>query len=60
MDKICFNCKTSESEIPLFELSYQKKILNICPRCIPQLIHKPSNLVGTLVGAENIQAADDV
>ena len=58
--KTCFNCKTTEKEIPLFELHYQEKKLFICPRCIPQLIHKPTALIGTLPGAENIQPADDV
>ncbi|MBT3190530.1 MAG: hypothetical protein HN736_07810 [Anaerolineae bacterium] len=58
--KACFNCNSTEEQIPLIELNYQGKKLFICPRCLPQLIHKPTNLVGTLPGAENIRAADDV
>jgi len=58
--KSCFNCGTIENEIPLLDLHYQEKKLFICPRCLPQLIHKPSNLVGSLPGAENIQPADEV
>ena len=58
--KICFNCKSTEQVIPLIELNYQEEKLFICPRCLPQLIHKPAALVGTLPGAENIEPADDV
>jgi hypothetical protein len=60
MDKSCFNCKLNEHKIPLIELNYQEKILFVCPRCLPQLIHKPSNLVGSLPGAENIIPAEDL
>jgi hypothetical protein len=58
--KTCFNCNTTENQIPLLDLHYQEKKLFICPRCLPQLIHKPANLVGTLPGAEKIQPADEV
>jgi hypothetical protein len=58
--KTCFNCKTTENQIPLLDLHYQGEKLFICPRCLPQLIHKPANLVGTLPGAENIKAADEL
>lgn len=58
--KTCFNCGTTEKEIPLLDLHYQEKKLFICPRCLPKLIHKPSELVGSLAGAENIQPADEV
>ena len=60
MEKICFNCKTSENESPLFELHFQKEYKYICPRCVPQLIHKPTNFIGTLLGAEDMMAANDV
>ncbi len=58
--KSCFNCKTTENEIPLLKLSYQDGKLYICPRCLPQLIHKPANLVDTLPGAEKIEPADEL
>ncbi len=60
MTKTCFNCNLTEKEIPLLDLHYQEEKLFICPRCIPQLIHKPTALIDTLPGAENIEAADDV
>ncbi len=58
--KTCLNCKATESQIPLLDLHYQGEKLFICPRCLPQLIHKPATLVGTLKGAENIQPADEL
>ena len=58
--KTCFNCQTTENEIPLLDLHYQENKLFICPRCLPQLIHKPANLIGTLPGAETIQPADEL
>ena len=60
MTKTCLNCEKTEEEIPLLDLHYQSGKLFICPRCLPQLIHKPANLVGALPGAENIQPADDL
>lgn len=58
--KTCLNCKATENETPLLDLNYQGEKIYICPRCLPQLIHKPANLVGTLQGAENIQPADEL
>ena len=60
MTKICFNCQTPEKEIPLLDLHYQEEKFFICPRCLPQLIHKPIALVDTLPGAEKIQPAEDI
>ncbi len=58
--KTCFNCNTTENDIPLLELNYKEKNLYICPRCMPQLIHNPATLVDTLPGAENLTPADEV
>ncbi len=58
--KTCFNCKLTEEEIPLLDLHYQAGKISICPRCLPQLIHKPIALVDTLPGAEKIQPAEDI
>ena len=60
MTKSCFNCELTEKEIPLLDLHYQEGKIFICPRCLPQLIHKPVALIDTLPGAENIEPADDV
>ncbi len=58
--KTCFNCNTTENEIPLLDLHYQGKKLFVCPGCMPKLIHNPAALVDTLPGAENLQPADEV
>ncbi|MCP4141070.1 MAG: hypothetical protein GY755_12435 [Chloroflexi bacterium] len=58
--KTCFNCNSTENDIPLIELTYQEKKIFICPGCVPKLIHNPGTLVGTLPGAENLKPADEV
>lgn len=54
--KVCIFCKRNDNEVPLVQLSYQKKNYWICPQHIPILIHEPSKLSGMLPGAEDMQA----
>jgi hypothetical protein len=44
----CINCGSSEMERPLIALKFQQKELNICPQCLPILIHKPYELADKL------------
>jgi hypothetical protein len=57
-DKTCLNCGRTANEIPLLSLEYRGEARNICPQCLPVLIHKPQNLVGKLPGAENLAPAN--
>jgi hypothetical protein len=41
----CLNCGVSDQERPLLNLKFQGNELNICPQCMPILIHKPQQLV---------------
>ena len=50
----CQNCDRSEMEIPLISARYAGEQLWICSSCMPVLIHKPDQLVGTLKGADKI------
>ena len=40
----CLNCGASEMDRPLLSLRYQGKEVNICPQCMPILIHEPQKL----------------
>jgi hypothetical protein len=51
----CLVCEQTSDQIPLIALSYQGATYWICPTHLPVLIHKPSQLVGRLPGAENLQ-----
>ena len=55
-EKKCLVCQANETQIPLIQLHYQGRNLYICPQHMPVLIHNPDKLVGTLPGAENMEA----
>jgi hypothetical protein len=55
----CVYCERDSETIPLVSLRYQNSDLWICPQHLPILIHKPSQLVGKLPGAEKLGPADE-
>ncbi len=55
----CVNCGASEMEVPLISARYDGGQHWICSGCLPILIHKPEQLVGTLRGINHSQAAAD-
>jgi hypothetical protein len=57
-EKTCLNCGKSSNEIPLLAFEYRGETYNLCPQCLPVMIHKPQNLVGKLPGAESFSAAN--
>ncbi len=57
-DKQCLACRRGEHEIPLIALAYQGHQYYICPQHLPILIHDPTQLIGKLPGAENLEPAD--
>jgi len=46
----CLNCGASEMDRPLLSLQFQGKEVNICPQCMPILIHHPHKLEEKLPG----------
>jgi hypothetical protein len=53
----CVNCERTALEIPLLKFQFQGEERGICTNCLPILLHRPSNLIGRLPGAENIKPA---
>lgn len=51
----CIVCGRSSQEVPLLAIEYQGKKYWICPQHFPILIHEPTQLIGRLPGAENLQ-----
>ena len=46
----CLNCGASEQERPLLTIKFQDKEFQICPQCLPILIHEPEKLTDKLPG----------
>ena len=57
-DKCCLACGRDDQNTPLIVLDYRGQRLWICPQHLPILIHDPTQLVGKLVGAEDLRPAD--
>lgn len=57
-DARCLACQRNSQDIPLIRLEYLDRAWWICPEHLPVLIHNPSGLIGTLPGAERLQAAE--
>ena len=55
-EKKCVLCQRTQDEVPLIEMVYKGKALNICPQHIPVLIHEPQKLAEILPDAENFGA----
>jgi hypothetical protein len=53
---VCLYCKQNSDEVPLLRLEYKGVDAWICPQHLPLLIHKPTQLVGILPGAEHLSA----
>lgn len=56
MEKKCIVCAKSSKEIPLTKFYYKESQFYICPKHIPTLIHKPTELEGLIPDAENFEA----
>jgi hypothetical protein len=51
----CVNCERTVEEVPLLNLTQRHGAANICPQCLPILIHQPQQLLTKLPGAEALQ-----
>ena len=56
--KRCLSCNRDDLSTPLIPLDYRGQRVWICPQHLPILIHDPVQLVGKLVGAEQLKPAD--
>ncbi len=56
--KRCLACERGSDVTPLIAIEYRGERLWICPQHLPVLIHDPGQLVGRLVGAEDMRPAD--
>ena len=56
-EKKCLACDRDSNATPLITLDYRGSQVAICPQHLPVLIHNPSELIGMLPGAENLQPA---
>ena len=45
----CFQCGATEDDKPLLDLRMAGKSLNICPQCLPALIHHPDRVTEKLL-----------
>ena len=50
-EKKCFNCESTENDVPVIDLRCQGKEIWICPQCLPNLIHNPQKVQETLLKA---------
>lgn len=57
-EKTCLNCGQNSNQIPLLELEFRGETYQICPQCLPVIIHNPQKLTGKLPGAENFTPAN--
>ena len=57
-ERKCIACRRGTDEVPLFSLEYRGATFWICPQHFPVLIHRPSDLVGLLPGAEKLRPSD--
>ncbi len=56
--KTCLNCDRTEVQIPLLGMQFRGETIQICPQCLPLLIHKPEKLVGKLPGMDILKPAE--
>jgi hypothetical protein len=45
---VCLSCGRNEEDVPLVMLRFASNELNICPQCLPVLIHHPDRLAERL------------
>jgi hypothetical protein len=55
---VCIVCSRNSDQTPLIPVEYRGSEIRICPQHLPILIHDPTQLVGTLPGAETLEPAD--
>lgn len=54
----CVFCERNSDDVPLIQFYFRKNDLAICPQHLPVLIHDPSQLIGKLPGAEDLNPAE--
>lgn len=54
----CIFCERDSEQVPLIQFQFRKNNLAICPQHLPVLIHDPSQLIGKLPGAEDLEPSE--
>ena len=54
----CIFCQRTAAAVPLIALEYRGSDFRICTQHLPILVHDPSQLVGLIEGAEELEAAE--
>ena len=49
---VCLNCNRTDEQVPLLSLVFKGETKQICPQCLPTLIHKIHLLADKLPGVE--------
>ncbi len=48
----CLQCEKNDGQVPLLRMIYQGGEVQICPQCLPVLIHEPEKLAEKLPGMQ--------
>jgi hypothetical protein len=54
----CIFCQRTAEAVPLIALQYRGGDFRICTQHLPILVHDPTQLVGLIEGAENLQPSE--
>ena len=54
----CIFCQRTAEAVPLIALEYRGGDFRICTQHLPILVHDPTQLVGLIEGAENLQPSE--
>lgn len=54
----CVFCQRTAEAVPLIALEYRGSDFRICTQHLPILVHDPSQLVGMIEGAEELQPSE--
>jgi hypothetical protein len=57
-NQVCVFCERGPEVTPILTLDYRGGKLFICAQHLPVLIHDPSQLIGLVPGAEDLQPSD--
>ncbi|MDD2922533.1 MAG: hypothetical protein PHQ36_09625 [Anaerolineales bacterium] len=57
-EKTCINCNRTDEVIPLIAITFKGEEKQICPQCLPVLIHKTQQLADKLPGIESKPPAE--
>ncbi|MDX1377516.1 MAG: hypothetical protein R3307_01605 [Anaerolineales bacterium] len=51
-ERTCLNCKRTDEQVPLMNMTFKGETKHVCAQCFPILIHKIHLLADKLPGVE--------